>query len=161
MSEPQNEPQSELRHEVTVAVPPQAAFDAFLQLDRIKPREHNLLAVPIAETVVEPHVGGGIIDLGTDGTQCQWGTVLAYDPPNRFTFSWNIGPDWQTTDDSDRVSEVEVTFTADGDGTRVTLIHRHLERHGDGWESLRDGVDAADGWPLYLDRFAAVAAQAG
>lgn len=93
------EQQTELRHDVLVTVAPQAAFDAFMQLDRIKPREHNLLPVPIAETIVEPHAGGGIIDRGTDGSQCQWGTVLLYDPPHRFTFSWNIGPDWQTTDD--------------------------------------------------------------
>lgn len=149
--------QTDLRHEVVVAVPQQAAFDAFVQLDRIKPREHNLLTVPIAETVVEPRVGGGIIDRGTDGSTCQWGTVLAYDPPRRFTFSWNIGPDWQVVDDLDRVSEVDVTFTPDGDGTRVVLVHRHLERHGQGWEAVRDGVDAAGGWPLYLARFVTVA----
>jgi len=149
--------QTELRHEVMVAVPPQAAFEAFVQLDRIKPREHNLLAVPIAETVVEPQVGGGIIDRGIDGSECQWGTVLAYDPPHRFRFSWNIGPDWQTTSDPQRVSEVDVTFTHEGEGTRVTLVHRHLERHGHGWEAVRDGVNATDGWPLYLTRFVGVA----
>ena len=152
--------QTEVQHEVVVAVPPQAAFDAFLQLDRIKPREHNLLApVPIAETVVEPHVGGGIIDRGTDGSTCQWGTVLVFDPPRRFAFSWNIGTDWQVVDDPDRVSEVDVTFTPDGDGTRVVLVHRHLERHGQGWESMRDGVDGEGGWPFYLQRFVAVVAE--
>lgn len=150
------EQQTDLRHEVLVRVAPQAAFDAFMQLDRIKPREHNLLAVPIAETIVEPHAGGGIIDRGTDGSQCQWGTVLLYDPPHRFTFSWNIGPDWQTTDDPHRASEVDVTFSPEDGGTRVTLVHRHLERHGQGWESVRDGVDAADGWPQYLARFVAI-----
>jgi uncharacterized protein YndB with AHSA1/START domain len=152
--------QTEVQHEVVVAVPPQAAFDAFLQLDRIKPREHNLLApVPIAETVVEPHVGGGIIDRGTDGSTCQWGTVLVFDPPRRFAFSWNIGTDWQVIDDPDGVSEVDVTFTPDGDSTRVVLVHRHLERHGRGWESMRDGVDGEGGWPLYLQRFVAVVAE--
>ena len=70
--------QTEIQHEVVVAVPPQAAFDAFLQLDRIKPREHNLLApVPIAETVVEPHVGGGIIDRGTDGSTARRPTSVS------------------------------------------------------------------------------------
>ena len=147
------QPTTEIRHDVLVDAPPQVAFDAFLELDRIKPREHNLLPVPIAETVVEPRVGGGIIDRGADGSECQWGTVLAFDPPHRFTFSWNIGPDWQLQGDPDRVSEVEVSFAPEGEGTRVALVHRNLERHGAGWESVRDGVDGAGGWPLYLARY--------
>jgi uncharacterized protein YndB with AHSA1/START domain len=160
-ADPSDRAPTEVRHDVTVDVPPTVAFDAFLQLDRIKPREHNLLQVPIVETLVEPRVGGGIIDRGTDGSECRWGDVLVFDPPHRFAFSWNIGPDWQVSGDPDRVSEVEATFTPAGDGTHVQLVHRHLERHGQGWESMRDGVDAKDGWPLYLARFVAVVADSG
>ena len=65
------------------------------------------------------------------------GRVLTFDPPHRIAFSWDIGPDWQVTSDQSRASEVEVAIAAEGDQlTRVTLIHRQLDRHGDGWKSL-------------------------
>jgi len=146
-----------VRHEVVVDLPPEQAFWAFTDLDRIKPREHNMLAVPIEETVLEQHVGGSVYDRGVDGSVCRWGRVLAFDPPRTLAFSWDIGPDWQVTADLDRTSEVEVTFADEGVGrTRVTLIHRNLDRHGPGWESMRDGVDAPDGWPIYLSRYQAL-----
>lgn len=147
-----------VRHEVVVGLPPDEAFWMFADLDRIKPREHNMLAVPIEETVLEQRAGGDVYDRGVDGSICRWGRVLVFDPPNVIAFSWDIGPDWQITSELDRVSEVEVTFAPEGDGqTRVTLVHRHIDRHGAGWESLRDGLSAPDGWPLYLDRYEALA----
>lgn len=146
-----------VRHEVVVDVPADEAFWLFADLDRIKPREHNMLPVPIEETVLEQRVGGAVYDRGVDGTVCRWGRVLAFDPPSTMAFSWDIGPDWQVASDLSRTSEVEITFSAEGEGrTRVTLVHRHLERHGEGWESMRDGVDAPDGWPLYLFRYQAL-----
>ncbi|MBJ7358069.1 SRPBCC family protein [Nocardioides sp.] len=146
-----------VRHEVVVDLPREDAFWVFADLDRIKPREHNMLAVPIEQTVLEQEVGGAVYDRGVDGSVCRWGRVLAFDPPRTIAFSWDIGPDWQVTSDLNRTSEVEVTFTAEGERrTRVTLVHRHLDRHGDGWESMAAGVEAPDGWPLYLSRFAAL-----
>ncbi|MDF2969445.1 MAG: hypothetical protein K0Q93_3223 [Nocardioidaceae bacterium] len=151
------EPDGSVRHHVAVDLPQEQAFWAFTDLDRIKPREHNMLAVPIERTVLEQHVGGDVYDQGVDGSVCRWGRVLAFDPPNTIAFSWDIGPDWQVATDLERTSEVEVTFTPDGDGrTTVTLVHRHLDRHGAGWESMRDGVDVDDGWPLYLARYQAL-----
>ena len=124
------------------------------QLDKIKPREHNMLGVDIAETVFEPRAGGRIYDRGTDGSECEWASVIAFEPPDRVVFSWNVSPRWQVETDPARRSEVEVRFIAEGpDRTRVELEHRHLDRHGDGWEGLRDGVAAPDGWPLYLQRY--------
>jgi uncharacterized protein YndB with AHSA1/START domain len=142
--------------EVVVSAPVDRAFAVFTeQMDRIKPREHNMLAVDIEETVLEPHVGGRIYDRGVDGSECEWGTVLAYEPPGRIVFSWNIAPSWQLEPDTARRSEVEVRFVAeDEQRTRVELEHRHLDRHGDGWEGARDGVAAPDGWELYLARYA-------
>ena len=152
---------TEVRHEVVVDVDVERAFWTFVDLDRIKPREHNLLPVPIEATVVEHREGGDIYDRGTDGTTCRWARVLAWDPPRRFVFSWDIGPDWRIADDLAHTSEVEVSFTPETDETgaeptprtRVVLIHRHLERHGDGWTAVRDGVADEGGWPLYLTRF--------
>lgn len=154
---------TEVRHEIVVDVDVERAFWTFVELDRIKPREHNLLAVPIEATVVEQRVGGAIYDRGADGSTCRWARVLAFDPPHRFVFSWDIGPDWRVATDLSRTSEVEVVFTAfpdEGDDgapqqrTRVELTHRHLDRHGDGWTGVRDGVDNPQGWPLYLVRLA-------
>lgn len=154
------EPLTDVRHEVVVDVPQARAFEAFMDLDRIKPREHNLLSVPLEETVVERRVGGDIYDRGTDGSRCRWARVLAYDPPSRFVFSWDIGPDWRLQEDPERTSEVEVTFLPEGDDrTRVSLVHRHLERHGVGWEAARDGVASEDGWPLYLQRYVELLAE--
>ncbi len=151
------EPDGSIRHEVVVDLRPEEAFTTFTDLDRIKPREHNMLAVPIERTVLEPRVGGDVYDRGTDGSVCRWGRVLTFDPPRVLVFSWDIGPDWQVASDLSRSSEVEVTLTPEGDGrTRVTLVHRHLERHGAGWEGVRDGVDVEDGWPLYLARYVAL-----
>jgi len=146
-----------VRHEVLMDLAVEDAFWRFADFDKVKPREHNLLDVPVAETVLEQHAGGDLYDRGVDGTICRWGRVLAFDPPHRICFSWDIGSDWQVTSDLARVSEVEITFAAEAvSRTRVTLVHRHLERHGTGWESLQAGLDAEDGWPLYLRRYEAL-----
>jgi uncharacterized protein YndB with AHSA1/START domain len=144
-----------VRTEVVVNVPIERAFSVFTEdFDSIKPREHNLLGVDIAETVFEPREGGRIYDRGVDGSECHWARVLAYEPPNRVVFSWDISPQWQIETDPDKASEVEVRFMSEApDRTRVELEHRNLDRHGDGWESERDGVGGEGGWPLYLQRF--------
>ncbi len=145
-----------VRTSIIVDAPIERAFRAFTeQFDRIKPREHNLLSVAIAETVFEAHVGGRIYDRGVDGSECHWARVLAIEPPNRIVFSWDISPQWQIETNKDKTSEVEVRFVAETPRrTRVELEHRNLDRHGPGWESERDGVGADQGWPLYLQRFA-------
>jgi uncharacterized protein YndB with AHSA1/START domain len=147
-----------LHHEIVVEAPLDRAFRVFTeQFDRIKPREHNLLGVDIAETVLEPRAGGSIYDRGVDGSECHWATVLAFEPPDRIVFSWNIDGRWQIEPDPERRSEVEVRFIAETPArTRVELDHRHLDRHGDGWEGARDGAGSPDGWPLYLRRYAEV-----
>jgi uncharacterized protein YndB with AHSA1/START domain len=81
--------------------------------------------------------------------------VLSFEPPNRVVFSWDISPHWQIETDPDKTSEVEVRFISETpERTRVELEHRNLDRHGDGWEGLREGVHGEQGWPLYLKRFA-------
>src|SRR5207302_9671008 len=76
-----------VRTQVIVEASIARAFRVFTEdFDRIKPREHNLLDVEIAETVFEPRVGGHIYDRGVDGSECRWARVLAYEPPNRIVF---------------------------------------------------------------------------
>jgi uncharacterized protein YndB with AHSA1/START domain len=146
--------------EVVVNAPVEVAFKVFTErFGDFKPKEHNLLGSPIAETRFDPQVGGHIYDVGEDGSECRWARVLAFEPPDRVVFSWDISPTWQIEADPGNASEVEVRFVAEGvDRTRVELEHRHLDRHGPGWESVRDGVGEDQGWPLYLARYAEVVA---
>jgi uncharacterized protein YndB with AHSA1/START domain len=145
-----------VRHEVVVNAPLDRAFRVFTErFGDFKPREHNLMNVPIAETVFEGRVGGHIYDRGEDGSLCKWARIVAFEPPNRVVFTWDIGSTWQLETDLTRASEVEVRFTAEtSERTRVELEHRHIERHGEGWESIAAGVDGDAGWPLYLGRYA-------
>ncbi|TXL61341.1 SRPBCC family protein [Aeromicrobium terrae] len=147
-----------VRRQIVVDAPPERAFDVFTErFGDFKPKEHNIMASPIAETVFEPRVGGHILDRAEDGTECRWARILAFDPPHRVVFSWDIGPQWTVEPNVENSSEVEVTFVADGpDRTRVELEHRNLDRHGPGWQSVADGVAGDGGWPLYLDRYSAL-----
>jgi uncharacterized protein YndB with AHSA1/START domain len=147
-----------VRRQITVQAPIEHAFAVFTErFGDFKPAEHNLLATPIAETVFEPREGGHIYDRGIDGSVCRWARVLVYEPPQRVVFSWDIGPTWQIESEPDNSSEVEVRFSAEApDRTRVELEHRHLNRHGPGWQAVADGVADDAGWLLYLARYAAL-----
>ena len=98
-----------------------------------------------------------LYDRGVDGSECRWARILAYEPPHRVVISWDISPYWQIETDPDKTSEVEVRFVAQGPGrTQVELEHRNLDRHGESWEGVREGVDGDQGWPLYLQRYAGI-----
>src|SRR6516164_5202766 len=141
---------------IVVDAPLERAFKVFTEdFGRFKPPEHNLLGAEVAETVFEPRVGGHLYDRGVDGSECRWARILAYEPPHRVVISWDISPYWQIETNPDKTSEVEVRFIPESPGrTKVELEHRHLDRHGEGWEGVRDGVDGDQGWPLYLQRYA-------
>src|SRR3954447_17442829 len=143
---------------IVVDAPIERAFTTFTErFGDFKPPEHNLLGAPIASTEFEPRVGGNIVDRGVDGSECRWARILAYEPPHRVVFSWDIGVQWTIETNPELTSEVEVRFIAeDANRTRVELEHRHLDRHGPGWESVGDGVSGDEGWPLYLARYAAL-----
>jgi uncharacterized protein YndB with AHSA1/START domain len=149
-----------VRAEVVVDLPPDRAFRLFFDdMASWWNPEHHILEGELAEMVVEPRVGGHIYDRGTDGSECRWATVLAYEPPHRVALSWNITTDWKLETDRAKASEVEVRFTPAGEGrTRVELEHRNLDRHGSGWEGMRDAVGSPDGWQDGLERFDAYAA---
>src|SRR5690349_23126948 len=137
MSSHSQAPSTTVTRSIVVEAPVEVAFKVFTEeFDRVKPREHNLLSVDIAETVFEPRVGGYIYDRGVDGSECRWARVLAYEPPTRVVFSWDISPQWQIETDLEKTSEVEVRFISQGpERTIVELEHRNLDRHGEGWES--------------------------
>jgi uncharacterized protein YndB with AHSA1/START domain len=112
------------------------------------PKKH-LLGEPLAEMIFEPRVGGQIIDRGVNGAESRWATVIAYEPPTHVAFSWDIDLAWQIEGNRAKRSEVHVTFTAQGEGrTLVELEHRHLDRHGEGWQAMRDAVGSPNGWDL-------------
>lgn len=141
---------------VVVEAPIERAFSVFTNdIGSWWPPEHHILEAQLAEMVFEPRQGGHIYDRGVDGSECRWARVLAYEPPSRLVISWDIGLRWQLETDADRTSEVEVRFVAEApDRTRVELEHRKLDRHGEGWEAMRDAVGSPDGWQRGLDAFA-------
>jgi uncharacterized protein YndB with AHSA1/START domain len=146
-----------VRTEIVVDVPPRRAFQVFFdEMASWWHPDHHLLDGELAEMVVETRIGGHIYDRGVDGSVCRWATILAYEPPDRAVFSWNITSNWELETDPQKTSEVEVRFLAHGaDGTRVELEHRNLDRHGPGWEGMRDAVGSPRGWTDGLQRFAA------
>jgi uncharacterized protein YndB with AHSA1/START domain len=146
---------------IVVDAPAERAFSVFTDgIASWWPEDHHLLKEELAEMVFEPRVGGHVYDRAVDGSECRWARVLAYEPPNRVVFSWDIRCDWQIEPDPGKTSEVEVRFIREGpERTRVELEHRHLERHGDGWESMRDAVGSPDGWRKGMEAFAGRLAQ--
>jgi uncharacterized protein YndB with AHSA1/START domain len=147
-----------VRTSVTVEAQIERAFSVFTEgIGTWWPESHHILEAQLAEMVFEPRVGGNIYDRGVDDSECRWARVLAYEPPRRVVFSWDINSSWQIETDHSKSSEVEVRFTPEGeDRTLVELEHRNIDRHGEGWERVRDAVGSSGGWDLA--RFAEVAA---
>jgi uncharacterized protein YndB with AHSA1/START domain len=141
---------------ITVDAPLERAFDVFTRdIGSWWPPDHHILEAELAEMVFEPRQGGQVYDRGTDGSECHWARVLVYEAPHRVVISWDVGLNWQIETDHERTSEVEVRFIPETpDRTRVELEHRHLDRHGEGWQSMRDAVGSPGGWQRGLDAFA-------
>ena len=145
-----------VRTSIVVEAPVERAFSVFTDdIGSWWHPDHHLLEGELAEMVFEPRVGGHIYDRGVDGSECRWARVLVYEPPNRFVISWDINTQWELQTDLEKTSEVEVRFAPEGEGrTRVELEHRNLDRHGEGWEGMRDSVGSPEGWPEGLRLFA-------
>jgi uncharacterized protein YndB with AHSA1/START domain len=145
-----------VRSSIVVEAPIERAFSVFTEgIGTWWPPEHHILQAELAEMVFEPRAGGHVYDRGVDGSECRWARVLVYEPPNRFVISWDISLQWQLESDPERTSEVDVHFVAESPTrTRVELEHRKLDRHGEGWEQMRDAVGSPDGWQVGLERFA-------
>jgi uncharacterized protein YndB with AHSA1/START domain len=136
-------------------VPIEKAFEVFTKkMGTWWPATHHIAPKPFTEIVIEPRTGGRWFERDADGAECEWGRVLAWEAPKRLVVSWQLQPDWKFSGDMERASEVALEFFAEGpESTRVEFEHRHIERHGEGWEKLRAGVDAAGGWTAILQLY--------
>ena len=144
-----------VRVEVRVTVPPARAFDAFTrEFSAWWPIDsHHIGEQDAVEVVIEPHAGGRWLEVAADGSTCVWGSVLVHEPPSRLVLGWQLDAEWDY--DPDLLTEVEVRFEPDGDGTRVSLEHRLLDRFGARAAEVRGAVTSEGGWPGLLRRFAA------
>jgi uncharacterized protein YndB with AHSA1/START domain len=148
------------RASVVVDAPLERAFSVFTDgIDTWWPREHTIGEAELKEMVLEPKVGGRAYGIGVDGSESDWGRVLEFERPHRVLVSWDINLQWTYESDPAKASEFEVRFIPQGpQRTRVELEHRRLERHGEGWEAMRDAVGSPNGWQGGLDLFAKAAA---
>jgi uncharacterized protein YndB with AHSA1/START domain len=150
-----------VRKSITVDAPPERAFDVFTSgMTRWWPLDtHHIGASEPNQVVVEPRAGGRWFERAPDGSECEWGRVIAWDPPQHVVFGWHLGPEWKYDPDPALATEVEVRFIAESaTRTRVELEHRGFEVHGDRADELRIPVGGKGGWGALLERFAAAAA---
>jgi uncharacterized protein YndB with AHSA1/START domain len=145
-----------VRKTLNTNVPIERAFEVFTgKMAAWWPATHHIAKQAFAEIVVEQRSGGRWFERAADGSECDWGRVLVWEPPHRVVFSWHLQGDWRYDPNPEKASEVEIRFFAEGAGkTRVELEHRALERHGAGWEQIRTGVDSPGGWSAILEQFA-------
>jgi hypothetical protein len=149
-----------LNGRITVGVSAERAFDLFTRsFNTWWPADYHIGQADIAEAIIEPHVGGRWYERGVDGSECEVGKVMVWDPPARLVLAWQLTAEFKY--DPALITEVEVQFIAEGaNATRVELEHRNLERFGDRADAMRQQIDAPDGWPGILQLFAQSATQA-
>jgi uncharacterized protein YndB with AHSA1/START domain len=141
-------------HTLTVEAPIERAFAVFTEgFGRWWPASHHIGEAELADAIIEPRAGGRWYERTSDGSECDWGHVLAWEPPRRVLLAWQLDADWHY--DPDLVTEVEVLFEADGARTLVRFEHRHLERMGERAEEVRRSVDSPEGWRGILARYGA------
>lgn len=138
-----------VRCTVLVRATPERAFELFTsQMGRWWPRTHTTNTSPIADVIIEPRVGGRWFERGVDGSERDWGHVMAWEKPRRLLLGWQLSAQWKF--DPTLVTEVELRFTAEGEMTQVELEHRRLERYGAMTDRMRDTVSSPNGWPGIL-----------
>jgi uncharacterized protein YndB with AHSA1/START domain len=145
-----------VRKNIRVRASVERAFRVFTQqMDSWWPRTHHIGSSPMKSVVFEGKDGGAIYTMQEDGTPCHWGKVLAWEPPHRVVFAWQISSAWQFEPDLSKCSEVELQFTSTDDGmTLVELEHRELQRHGAGVGKMREMINSEGGWGSLLALFA-------
>lgn len=135
-----------VRKKIEVHAPREHTFQVFTErFDLWWPRSHHIGKTDTFKAMLEPKLGGRWFEKGDDGSECDWGRVLAWEPPARLVLSWNINAQWQS--DPSIANEVEVLFTQLGEHTTlVELEHRRLERYGDDALMMRNVFDSEGGW---------------
>jgi uncharacterized protein YndB with AHSA1/START domain len=143
---------------VTVGAPVDTAFRVFTDsFTTWWPTEYHIGEADMATAVLEPREGGRWYERGVDGSECDWGRVLTWEPPHRLVVTWQINGDWEYDPDPAHASEIEIRFTPDGPAqTTVELEHRHLDRLVGG-QAMRDGIMGGGGWNAILELFAKAA----
>jgi DNA-binding transcriptional ArsR family regulator/uncharacterized protein YndB with AHSA1/START domain len=151
----QMEQELKVRRSIVVDAPPARAFELFLDQQRWWPIKTHHIAQPAGETaVLEPFVGGRWYERAHDGSETDWGRVLAFEPPHRILLSWQMSSDWSYEPDPALASEIEVSFFADGRArTRVVFEHRHLERYGAHAERMHATLDRPTAAEAVLQAF--------
>ena len=154
--------ETSVKRSITVNASVAHAFEVFTSgFDGWWPRSHHIGKSPMKEAVIEARLGGRCYTKQEDGTDCDWGQILEWDPPHRLVMAWQITHQWGYEPDLARSSEVEIRFSPEpGGGTRVDLEHRHFERMGPGGQTMRTGVEGQGGWSGLLQAFAARVEQA-
>jgi len=149
-----------VRKIVSVQAPPAVAWRVFTEkMGTWWPLAHYKIGKANAvDAVIEPRIGGRWYERGDDGSTCDWGRVLSWEPHSRLVLSWDISADWQP--DPALKTEIEVRFIPEGkDGTRVELEHRHLDRYGARRDEMRRIFDTEGDWGRLLEMFARTAAE--
>ncbi len=147
-----------VRKSVEIATTPERTFAFFAErMGRWWRPDHSLLGgLPREDVVIEPRVGGRWYERATNGTVCEWGKVLEWEPPRRLLLAWQLNADWRY--DPDLITELEIRFIAIGaDRTRVELEHSKLENFGPRAEETRALLDSFDAWMGALERFVEIA----
>lgn len=147
-----------VRKSIEVELAPLDAFQLFTSdMAAWWPATHHINSSPFVEIMIEPRVGGGWYEVGQDGSTCQWGSILAWDPPHKVVFAWGLQSDWKFSPDLSRSSEVEVRFLPVGDSaTLIEFEHRYFERHAEG---LKIAGSVSQGWSQVLERYTQLAQQ--
>jgi hypothetical protein len=142
---------------ITVKASADRAFQVFTEgFDTWWPRSHHIGKSPMTKAIIQGRMGGRCYSEQVDGTECDWGQILVWEPPRRFVIAWQITHQWGYEPDLAKSSEVEIRFTPEGDSsTRVDLEHRYFQRHGPGGDAMRTAVDGAMGWGELLKVYAA------
>lgn len=145
-----------VRHSITVAAPQERAFTTFTQgMSSWWPRSHKIGPAELAEAVIEEREGGRWYERDVDGSECEWGKVLVWEPPTRVVLAWQLSGEWAY--DADLITELEVSFVRIGpDETRVDLEHRGLDAYGERAAEMRDTFDGPNAWRGILEEFARV-----
>ena len=146
-----------VRNSVTVPLSEADAFGLFV--DRFSEwwplGSHYIGARPAVKVVIEPHAGGRWFERDEAGAECEWGSVLAVEPPGRLLLAWQLSPTFEYDPDPARATEIEVTFQAQGEAsTRVTVEHRGFEVQGEAAGAMRDSVAGEGGWSHLLELYA-------